>query len=298
MKNMISYYYNINPTSIHHNANTYKFVINDDRYIFIKTDLPLERIDGCYRISILLRKHNIYSHMIVLNIENTPFTIINNNCYVLLKVMIDDYLLILEDIINFNDRCKKLKMNKKIEWYDLWTKKIDYIEYQINQFGKKYPLVRESIDYFIGLSEMAISLLNYIDFSKVNISVQHKRISNGYTSDDYYNPLNFVIDSITRDSAEYFKANMFINRNIFDDIKYYIDYSDMNEEDLKLFFVRMLFPTYYFDMYEKVLNGTFDEKRIMKIISNIDQYQDILVDIYYYIKQYVELPNIDWYQKM
>ena len=118
-----------------------------------------------------------------------------------------------------------------------------------------------------------------------------------YSFDDVYNDF-FGVETPKEDNKEVIKKDNDSMKDIFDDIKYYIDYSDMNEEDLKLFFVRMLFPTYYFDMYEKVLDGTFDEKRIMKIISNIDQYQDILVDIYYYIKQYVELPNIDWYQKM
>ena len=42
----------------------------------------------------------------------------------------------------------------------MWIRKIDYFEYQISQFGKKYPIIRESFNYYVGLAENGISLLN------------------------------------------------------------------------------------------------------------------------------------------
>lgn len=35
----------------------------------------------------------------------------------------------------------------------MWVQKIDYFEYQVSQMGKKYPVIRESSIYYVGLAE-------------------------------------------------------------------------------------------------------------------------------------------------
>ena len=74
-------------------------------------------------------------------------------------------------------------------WDYLWSTKIDYLEYQINQSGKKYPLIVESFSYFVGLTENAISYaknatlelkkdynnIGVITHKKLNINSAHHR---------------------------------------------------------------------------------------------------------------------------
>ena len=54
----------------------------------------------------------------------------------------------------------------------------------------------------------------------------------------------------------------------------------------------MLFPTYYFDLYEKVINNEIDESEIKKIIVKADSYEKILKQIYYHFKN--NQLNIEW----
>lgn len=299
MNNVINYYYNLNPINVYRDKNKYKFVYKNNKYLLIKIVVSKEKINDSYKISNDLINHGIYCHSFVYNNNNQLITLVNNEPYVLLKESDnDDYNIILNDIMIFNTSACAIKIKSKISWKKLWEYKIDYLEYQISQIGRKYPLLRQSFDYFIGVSEMAISMLNYVDVNNVDLYVQHSRITANYMSDDFYNPLNFVLDSKVRDPAEYFKSNILNNSNIIEDIKYYINYSDLTENEMKLFFIRMLFPTYYFDLYEEIVSTKVSEKQLNTIILNINTYEQVLVETYYFIKQYTELPEINWYKKI
>ena len=59
----------------------------------------------------------------------------------------------------------------------------------------------------------------------------------------------------------------------------------------------MLFPTYYFDMYEKVVSMDEEEKSIYRIINKIDYYYLFLQETYTKISKFVILPNIYWINK-
>lgn len=87
-------------------------------------------------------------------------------------------------------------------------KKIDYLEYRMNQQGLKYKLLRESFSYYIGLAENAIILVK--ENSANNFTLSHKRISYNDTTYQLYNPLNYTIDCYFRDTCEYFKSAFLI----------------------------------------------------------------------------------------
>ena len=38
----------------------------------------------------------------------------------------------------------------------------DYYEMQLEEVGIKYPILKQSFNYYLGLSEIAINLLNYL----------------------------------------------------------------------------------------------------------------------------------------
>ena len=61
-----------------------------------------------------------------------------------------------------------------------------------------------------------------------------------------------------------------------------------------MFFARMLFPTYYFDCYQQVILGDLEEREILKYIQNVNNYQFFLKELYFFLRQYYEIPEIDW----
>ena len=160
-------------------------------------------------------------------------------------------------------------------WAPMWSYKIDYIETQISENIKKYPIVLESINYFIGLTENAIELSQNV---KSDIYICHKRFKYDYTEIDFYNPLNIVFDSRVRDVAEYFKDCFFNDIPIDNMVLTYIKQNNLTLEEKKLFLSRLLYPSYYFDEYDKLINN--ENHKLNKIIEKIDMYERLLKLVY------------------
>ena len=57
---------------------------------------------------------------------------------------------------------------------------------------------------------------------------------------------------------------------------------------------RLLFPSFYFDIYEDIVNGYTKEKEIIKILNRTDEYQEFLKYIYNYINKKKPIIKIDW----
>lgn len=300
MKNAIYYYYQLSTSHVHQDINKRcRFFVGEEEYLLEPVFIPITMLQGIYELSLQLFQRNIYCHQFVLNKDNNLVTYMNQTSYVLLRVYYhDDRLITVDDVIEFSNRTlylPEIDSLKRDNWYTMWTEKIDYFEYQISQFGKKYPLIRESFSYFVGLAETAISLLNYFsNLPTQALVVARRRIKSTDTLFDLYNPLNFIIDNRIRDASEYFKQKFFENPYVFEDIKYYLETNYLSDYEMILFFARMLFPTYYFDLYEDILLDGKEEKSLLKIIEQIDHYQILLKNIYFYLKEMVSLPEIEW----
>ena len=150
MKNALNYYYNLNPTSIHQVNNNYKCYVDNDEYLLTFYDGNVDHLRELQALSYYLIQSGIPCHQIVLNNNNEIITIINNSKYILLRIFINNRIITIDDILSFSyisiptNSFKSLSRNN---WYDMWIKKIDYFEYQISQFGKKYPIITESASY-------------------------------------------------------------------------------------------------------------------------------------------------------
>ena len=289
MKNTIKYYYNLNINNIQKKDKNYYFNINNNNYLLLKCD-NIEELDDIYKLDSYLIQI-LPVHKIILNINNEIITKINDNNYLLLQLYIDnkvDLNKIIElNNINIPDYFSKLRRDN---WSLLWTNKIDYLEYQLSQIGRKYPIIRDSFNYYIGLAENAIILVNNTDKRNIVLGLSHRRISSNFF--DLYNPLNIVIDIRIRDVCEYFKYCFFDNIDISRELELFLNYNNLDINEGKLFLARMLFPTYYFDLYEKVINNEIDESEIKKIIVKADSYEKILKQIYYHFKN--NQLNIEW----
>ena len=117
----------------------------------------------------------------------------------------------------------------------------------------------------------------------------HNRITNELF--DFKNPLNIIIDYRIRDIAEYIKYNFFYNNlEVFDQI---INKFNLNKEEYKLLFARLLLITQYYDIYEKIIDEKKEEKEIEFIILKLNNYEKYLKKIYLYLKRYIDIDNIE-----
>lgn len=293
MKNALSYYYGLDVNNIHQKDKTFYFKYENFEYVLTKVENT--DIEIIYELANNLNQIGVYCHQIIPNNNKQIITKINDEDYVLMKMFVDKDKINLNDIINFNNinyiENKKLTI---IDWYTLWSEKIDYFEYQISQIGKKYPVIRKSFSYYIGLSENAITLVKNIPIDKLYYSLNHRRINYKDNMQSLYNPLSFIIDIRFRDVCEYFKSSFFNKINIENEIMLYLYYNDLNYNESCYFFARMLFPTYYFDIYEKIINNEIDEIKLNSVISLAEDYEILLKKIYLYLKNKVNLPNLEW----
>lgn len=299
MKNVLQYYYGINTNRIHQKGKQYFFTIDKENYAFIPIDRSLEEAKIIYELNKTLLSKKIYSHEIIANNTGQIITFVNQIPYALLKTRVkNDDVIILNDIIYFQVNTKLSQdytILNRANWYQLWTTKIDYFEYQVSQLSKKYPRVQESFSYFVGLAEASIALFKVLNKEKKDAyCISHKRVNYKETLFELYNPFNYIIDIVPRDASEYFKSSFLDKEDVINDIVYYIQYSKLTEYELQMFFVRMLFPTFYFDVYEEVITGDMKEKELLKIIAHTERYEILLKQLYQYLRSIIYLPEIEW----
>jgi hypothetical protein len=295
MKNAIMYYYNLTPPNIHQNEKYYWFEIEKQSFILTKCKREISEIESIYKLSLELLYRNYSINEIILNKDNGIITVINGENYILLKnkhkkrekISLADILTYSDFELDFSSYNKLYRNN----WNELWSLKVDYLEYQISHFGKKYPIIRESFSYFCGMAENAIVYSNGLYINDLKIS--HKRITTSMTMFDLHNPLELIIDFKVRDASEYFKAKFFSGFLSFEEIRYYLEYK-LKIIEYESFFTRMFFPSFYFDVFEEIIGEKEKEKEIIKIISKIDKYEELLAKIYNYIASKTYILKPDW----
>ena len=301
MKNTINYYYNYRINNIIKNKEDYYFFVGDAEYHLVRFTRPIEEVQALFMLNSEMIRKNILVHKIILNKDNSVITFINNIPYVLLKLCgCKNDNVFLNDIYYYQNMTYNILYEEELlrdDWIKLWSEKIDYYEYQINQLGKEYPILCDSLSYYIGLGENAISyLVNNLKDSKKVLTVSHKRIEYNKGSFDFYNPLNFIIDERLRDVCEYIKNKFFYGQLNYNEIIEYFNNNNFNNSDYVYFFSRLIFPTYYFDIYDEIINRKQDEQVILPIINKVEEYEIFLVTIYNYLlhKKNIQSGPIEW----
>lgn len=294
MKNAINYYYQLDIEDIHQNNKNYRFKSNNEEYIFSIYNDDISKIKEIYSIHLEILSRGLYCHEIVLNINNQPLTKIDGIDYILLKIRIQNRKINMEDVINFSQNYIVYKNgNIKDTLLNFWTNKVDYIEYQVNQFGIKFPLMSNSASYYIGLAETAISYLKNQNIATNIYSISHRRIKCNSTLVELYNPVNFIIDVQVRDLCEYLKSLYFEKKiSIAESIKNLT----FNPDDAIVFYSRLLFPTYYFDAIQESID-IGDESHLKKYINSVNEFQYELKNILLEFKRLYNLNDIEWILK-
>lgn len=297
MKNIIEYYYNLQLVELQEKQNNYTFKVKNNNYILKEYNNNLDNINDIYTLNKYI--NNYYPiDKIILNKYNAPLTKVNNTYYILIKAN-ERKELKLSIISNLsNIKLPEIKSLERNNWEILWSNMIDYYESQIGQNEKKYPLIRESFDYFIGLGENAIS---YLVNTKKEVQKEindNKVLSHNSLYNSLYDPLNIIIDHKSRDVAEYIKISFFNNnKNIFKELDEYFFYNRYSLYGIRVLYARIIYPSFYFKLYDEIFREKKEEKELNKIINRINEYEIYLKDIYLYLNKYYNIPNIEWLKK-
>lgn len=299
MNNFIKFFYNMKVTNTNFINNYYEFNHNNNYYrlYILNEEYNIYNYNNIYTINKELINNTLMSE-IILNKDKNIITTYHNINYILLKINCNiNKNITLEEI----DYLSKVKIvnNNKSNWGLLWSKKIDYLEVLISENGKKYPQVVNSFNYFIGLSENAISYYNNIDIdNNMMYYISHKVLRPTDKVDSLYNPLNIIYDYRVRDVAEYIKNSFWTdNHNIYNELNNYLYKNNLSLNEVKLLISRVLFPSFYFDLYEDIFNYNKDEKILNNIISRIDEYEEYLNSIIIYFKRFYPIDEIEWLKK-
>ena len=300
MKNDIMYYYNMNINNIKEYNGNYYFTFNDSKYEFVIYNRDIRENEAIYMLNRNMINNNILVNKIILNKDNYVVTYINNIPYIMYIVYIDKNKNIsLNDIAYLSN--KKYMIDNLLtrnNWDILWSNKIDYFEYQMNQMGKKYPIVVDTFSYFASLAENAISYAKntMLEVKKENeddLVISHRKLDNSLES--LYDPLNIIFDHKSRDIAEYIKLSFFKeNKNIYNELDFYFKNNYYSLYGIRLLYSRIIYPSFYFDIYESIMQGISKESDLLNIVTKINDYELYLKDMYYYLRKFYDIPSIEW----
>lgn len=296
MNNFIEYFYGIKADKILYNHKYYSFTYNGYIYrLYIYEDNDrYDSIKSLYNMNQKLVTNTLMSE-IIMNRDSQIISFYNGISYILIKIFVNINKSISLSEISFISN-SLYQDNPNINWGILWSNKIDYLEELVNENGKKYPLIVDSFNYFVGMCENAISYFNSITLDdKYKFSVCHKVIKHNDKVDVLYNPLNIIFDYRVRDVAEYIKNSFFNhNYNIFNELVVYLNDNNLSLTEVKILISRLLYPSFYFEMYEDILIDNKEEKIILDIISKIGEYEQYLYNIITFFKIHYNVEEIEW----
>lgn len=287
MKSTINFYYNLFPTNIIEKDNFFYFWVNENKFYFVPFENDINVVMKIYERLVQDKKK---VNKIILNKDKNLVTVYKSKYYAL--IMVD---CIENEIVDLNDFFSVILDSVPVDWGSVWERKIDYLEYQVNQRALGKDNILNSFGYYVGMAENAIQYYNLLEKKDVVVGIQHKRIYANNYEINYYNPLNMIVDYNVRDIAEYIKFSFFDNKLNIDNIIRYINKMNLNSTMMNLLYIRLIFPTYYFDNYEKYLDNYLDEKILINILNKASSYENFLKSFYQYYGERYNLLRIDWF---
>ena len=305
MKDKIRYEYKIEVQDLKEETNYYSFQIDNQYFYLTKLRRNINELDGLVKLEQELLSKNYPVHEIIPTISNSLTILENNEPYILLRLTEPHKEYSLLDMINIWDKMPVNLHNPHLErpnWGLLWSEKIDYFEYQISELGKDKKVVINSFGYFAGLCENAISYVNKINASikpiNKNLVLCHKRVKYPNNHLNYDNPLNFIFDLEVRDVAEYLKGEMLVDQEYaLIDLKAYLNMRHLDLYEINMLYARLLYPSYYFDLYENVMNFNINEDCLIKIIEKTPDIESFLQKSYEIINSFYPIEPIEWLMK-
>lgn len=294
MKNVLYNYYDILVDELNKSDNNYFFYFNNELFLFYLVLNDVNLVENIYKYIV---ENNIESFNIILNKEGNLFSDVDKKKYVLLRVKG-----ILKYEVKF-DEFKYYPVNSNgVNWGTLWSERLDYYEVQIRELGIKYQTVLNSFGMFSGLAENAILYFNmtmekFGDLES-NVSIVHNRVKYPCYLIDYYNPVNFIIDYSVRDIGEYIKSYIISDDFDFNNVITLINRMYLNDLMFNLLYARLLYPTFYFDVFDKIILEDGKDSDIVFTLDKIDIYLDTLKRLYDRFNNEYQMFRIEWLNKI
>lgn len=278
MKDKIYAEYGIKVNFLVYKKNHIFFEYGNESYMVVKTNLYETDLDLLSKIVDYADSYAVFFHKILSNKHGFIFEF-GSDRYVILKMRIVN-----NRTIGINEILKVSNIMINVNGQNFIENKIDFLEKYLANYEN---LDLTGVNYFIGLSENAISLFDLIGNQGKNY-INHKRIDFKETTLNFYNPLNIVLDHKTRDLAEYAKSFLLNGDDKFLDFLNYINY-----DDYVTYFARLMYPSFYFDFIDDYIKSglKLNQKRISLLANS---YEQSLKKLYKFIGTRVAVPNIEW----
>ncbi len=305
MKDYLIKNYNLHDSiEVVEEENCCSFLFNDKKYYFVPYYRSENELGELIELNNELLMKNIPTSIFIPNRYNQYITNILDKKYILFESPLNicqEY-----NVLDMVEYANKLQISKKNSilyrnsWAELWSKKVDYLEYQMAQLGKDKPVLLNSFSYYVGLAENAIAYVNqtikrYPLSNYETITLQRKRIQFPNIQLNYFNPLNYIIDIEVRDIASYFKSMFFKDPDeLWIEVEAYLKRKRLSIFGYQLLYARLLYPSYYIDIYEQIMEGNKDENELLPIIEKAHDYELFLKKIYFEIVKYAPIARVDW----
>ena len=267
MKEFLYYYYGFYPNNIVSNNNYYLVYYKNIIYYLYRID-DVNDIRNKYYISSL---YSIF-YPFLFNKDRDIISFYNNYYYVLLK----KNNLLFNNLINIKYNGELIKLN----WKKLWIDRSDYY----NQYRGINFIIDESIDYYLGVLEIAISYLDRFDNYYFIPYITHTI----FNINEYFNPLYLKIDICERDFGEYLKYLFFNDMVDKNKISLYIS-MNYRKYNYQLVLIRVIYPNYYFDLID---GNNLDYSRLKNIISKREDFKKYVLFLEEEFSKYCDIKKV------
>ena len=178
---------------------------------------------------------------------------------------------------------KRLNKIKKLDWYDLWIKKSNYIINYYESIKGKYSIIDESINYYMVMLDMSIIYLKgYSDYYDY-VYIQHGIILG---NDKYIKE-----DIKERDFAEYLK---YLFYNNYDIEKVYNLIRRGKDFNYNLVVARLLYPSYYLFYLDEFIINHVDYDNLLHVVNMASEYEiyvkNIVSEMNSFLQKKIVLP--------
>ncbi len=304
MKNEIAYFYHLYPEKIIKRKERYVFENQGKNYVLYPYNRSLHEIEAIFALNQALARQNAFFPRLILNGMQQALTFLNGKYYILKEDILPSQNIHFQEVsyqMNYTFPQNQLKSIQRNNWAALWESKIDYFEYQREHIYQKFPILTSGLDYFIGLAENAIAYVktvekNVLKTGNDTLTFARRRVHVNDTLSDFYDPLNLVIDYKVRDIAEYIKSCFFDSDITGEVLENWLLQLQLSPYSWGLLMGRLLFPSYYFDLYEQIVNGKENEERILNVLEKIDEFREFLGNLQEKIRKDIKIPMVEWLQ--
>lgn len=287
MKNFIFINYDLIVDKIYYKDNYRYFFIGDNKIYIIECEYDEEYINNLFELSNYLYFQKVNVNTFLINNNKKCFSVKDKIKIILIKQ---------NDLINIDLNYIKLFQNRKcfLKDYNIineWTNEIDTIEKEIIEYNDEFLIIKKSLDYFIGLAENALELINEVknDIISNNDSIGHLDIY------DINNPFVFIKTNKMYDISNYIKYKFYKNEVNYDEIEFIINGNNIYENIF--LFSCLLYPSDYFKYLKRILLNDLDEKILMKFVNNIEKYNILLQFCQNKMKNVKIVKLVNWINK-